>query len=178
VKLSSLRRAIGFVPQDTSLFHRTIEENIRYSNPDATDQEIKKAAKEALADDFIKVLPNGYDTLVGERGVKLSGGQRQRIAIARAFLKDAPILILDEATSSLDSESEHSIQLSLGKLMKGRTVIAIAHRLSTLKQMDRIIMIEQGEIVEDDTPANLLKKTHGLFKKMWDHQVKGFIIDD
>jgi len=178
VTLESLRRTIAFVPQDTSLFHRTIRENISYSNPDATDAEVKNAAKLAQADGFIDKFPNGYDTLVGERGLKLSGGQRQRIAIARAFLKNAPILILDEATSSLDSESEHEIQLSLEKLMKGRTVIAIAHRLSTLKKMDRLVIIENGKIVEDGSTDELLKKKDGIFKNMWDHQVKGFIIDE
>ncbi len=175
--LESLRKAIAFVPQDTSLFHRTIKENIGYSKPDATDEEIIKAAKSAQADEFIKKLPQGYDTLVGERGVKLSGGQRQRIAIARAFLKDAPILILDEATSSLDSHSEYAIQKSLDTLMKNRTVIAIAHRLSTLKKMDRIIFIENGKIIEDGSPQELLQKPNGLFKKMWEHQVKGFIVE-
>jgi len=178
VTLESLRSSIAFVPQDTSLFHRTIKENINYSNPDATDSEIKHATKSAQADEFIEKLPNRYDTLVGERGLKLSGGQRQRIAIARAFLKNAPILVLDEATSSLDSESENAIQLSLEKLMKGRTVIAIAHRLSTLKKMDRIIIIDNGSIVEDGSPEALLRKSDGLFKKLWSHQVEGFIIDE
>lgn len=178
VTLESLRRAIAFVPQDTSLFHRTILENIRYSSPESSDLEIKHAARLAQADKFIEDLPEGYNTLVGERGVKLSGGQRQRIAIARAFLKNAPILILDEATSSLDSESEHAIQTSLEGLMKDKTVIAIAHRLSTLKKMDRIVIIEDGKIVEDGVPENLLKKNNGIFKNMWDHQVKGFIIDE
>lgn len=178
VTLESLRRVIAFVPQDTSLFHRTIKENISYSNPGATDVEIKHAAKSAQAEEFIEKLPNGYETLVGERGVKLSGGQRQRIAIARAFLKDAPILILDEATSSLDSQSEQAIQDSLKKLMKDRTVIAIAHRLSTLKEMDRIIVIADGKVIEDGPPDELLKKQNGHFKVMWDHQVKGFIVDD
>src|SRR6185437_5619174 len=120
----------------------------------------------------------GYDTLVGERGLKLSGGQRQRIAIARAFLKDAPIVILDEATSSLDSESEHMIQESIETLMTDRTVIAIAHRLSTLKKMDRIVVIENGKIFEDGTPDELLAKPKGLFKRLWDHQVNGFIVDE
>lgn len=177
VTLENLRKAIAFVPQDTSLFHRSIRENIGYSNPSAADAKIFTAAKQAQAHEFIKALPDGYETLVGERGVKLSGGQRQRVAIARAFLKNAPILILDEATSSLDSESEHAIQMSLDKLMKGRTVIAIAHRLSTLKKMDRIVFIEDGKIIEDGAPEDLLKKDNGLFKKMWDHQVKGFIVD-
>src|SRR5579859_6863145 len=178
VTLESLRHNIAFVPQDTSLFHRTIRENIQYSNPQATEAEIIEAAKLAQAHDFIEKLPKKYDTLVGERGVKLSGGQRQRIAIARAFLKNAPILLLDEATSSLDSESEHAIQVSLEHLMKGRTVIAIAHRLSTLKEMDRIIIIDNGKIVEDGAPQTLLAKKNGIFKHMWDHQVKGFIVDE
>jgi ATP-binding cassette subfamily B protein len=178
VTLESLRRAIAFVPQDTSLFHRTIRENIRYSNPHATDAEVEHAAKLAQAQSFINRLPQGYETLVGERGVKLSGGQRQRIAIARAFLKNAPILILDEATSSLDSESEHAIQVSLEELMKDRTVIAIAHRLSTLKKMDRIIIIEDGKIVEDGSPETLLQKSDGIFKNMWDHQISGFLVDE
>lgn len=177
ITLESLRSSIAFVPQDTSLFHRTIQENIRYSSPDSTKEDVISASKAALADEFIDALPNGYETLVGERGVKLSGGQRQRIAIARAFLKNAPILVLDEATSSLDSQSEHAIQLSLEKLMKGRTVIAIAHRLSTLKKMDRIVVIENGKIVEDGNPDSLLQKTNGIFKNMWEHQVKGFIVD-
>jgi len=178
ITLESLRKSIAFVPQDTSLFHRTIKENISYSNPDATDEEIKRAAKFANADQFIESLPKGYETLVGERGVKLSGGQRQRIAIARAFLKNAPILVLDEATSSLDSESEHLIQESLEKLMKERTVIAIAHRLSTLKKMDRLVVIKSGKIIEDGNPDKLIKKPDGVFKNMWDHQVKGFIVDE
>lgn len=178
VTLKSLRRAIAFVPQDTSLFHRTIRENIGYSKPGASLKEIKRSSGLAQASQFIEKLPQGYETLVGERGVKLSGGQRQRVAIARAFLKNAPILILDEATSSLDSESEHAIQMSLDKLMKGRTVIAIAHRLSTLKKMDRIVFIEDGKIIEDGPPEELIKKPEGLFKKMWDHQVKGFIVDE
>lgn len=178
VTLESLRSSIALVPQDTSLFHRTIRENISYGSQEATGEEIKHAAKLAQAHEFIESLPKGYETLVGERGVKLSGGQRQRVAIARAFLKDAPILVLDEATSSLDSESEQAIQLSLGRLMKDRTVIAIAHRLSTLKSMNRIVIIEDGKIVEDGTPENLLKKSHGIFKNMWEHQVKGFILDE
>jgi ATP-binding cassette subfamily B protein len=178
VTLESLRRAIAFVPQDTSLFHRTVKENIRYSNPHATDEEVIRAATLAQAHAFIEQLPDGYGTLVGERGVKLSGGQRQRVAIARAFLKNAPILVLDEATSSLDSESEHAIQESLEELMKNRTVIAIAHRLSTLKKMDRIIIIENGAIVEDGDPETLLHKHEGIFKNMWEHQVKGFIGDE
>ena len=178
VTLESLRKAIAFVPQDTSLFHRTIKENIQYGSPQTSDEDISKAAKLSHADEFIQKLPQGYDTLVGERGVKLSGGQRQRIAIARAFLKNSPIVVLDEATSSLDSHSEHAIQESIEKLMKERTVIAIAHRLSTLKEMDRIVVLENGQIVEDGTPEALLKKENGIFKQLWDHQVNGFLIDE
>ncbi|MBI2051500.1 ABC transporter ATP-binding protein [Candidatus Roizmanbacteria bacterium] len=178
VTLDTLRRAIAFVPQDTSLFHRSIFDNIRYSKPDATKEEVVDAAKKAQADKFIRRLKRGYGTVVGERGVKLSGGQRQRIAIARAFLKDSPILVLDEATSSLDSESEKAIQESLAVLMRGRTVIAIAHRLSTLKEMSRIVVIEEGKIVEDGRPEDLLKKIKGFFKNLWDHQVSGFILDE
>lgn len=178
ITLESLRKAIAYVPQDTFLFHRTIHENIRYGSPHATFEEVKHAAKLAQADAFIEKLPQKYETLVGERGVKLSGGQRQRISIARAFLKNAPIVILDEATSSLDSESEHAIQQSLEKLMQGRTVIAIAHRLSTLKKMNRIIVIESGKIVEDGDPNELLKQPKSIFKSMWNHQVRGFILDE
>ncbi|HEX8931892.1 MAG TPA: ABC transporter ATP-binding protein, partial [Patescibacteria group bacterium] len=178
VTLESLRKNIAFVPQDTSLFHRSIKENIRYSNPQATYEDVQNAAKLANALEFIEKLPKGFETLVGERGVKLSGGQRQRIAIARAFLKNAPILILDEATSSLDSESEHQIQLSLDQLMHAKTVIAIAHRLSTLKKMDRVIVIKNGKIIEDGNPDNLLQQKNSIFKRMWDHQVKGFIVDE
>jgi ATP-binding cassette, subfamily B, bacterial len=178
VTLESLRKVIAFVPQDTSLFHRSVRENICYSSPEATEEEIVAAAKSAQAHEFIESLPKKYETLVGERGVKLSGGQRQRIAIARAFLRNAPILILDEATSSLDTESEQAIQESLKKLIKKGTVIAIAHRLSTLKEMDRIVIIEDGKIVEEGSPSALLKKQDGVFKGMWEHQVQGFILDE
>lgn len=178
ITLESLRKAIAFVPQDTSLFHRTIRENIQYGSPDTFEQDIVAASDVSQASGFINDLPEGYETLVGERGVKLSGGQRQRIAVARAFLKDAPIIILDEATSSLDSESERAIQQAIETLMQDKTVIAIAHRLSTLKKMDRIIVIEDGEIKEDGTPDALLQKKNGLFKTLWDHQVNGFIVDE
>lgn len=178
VNLDSLRRSISYVPQDTSLFHRTIRENIQYGSPNAAIEDIERVADLARAHSFIVKLPQGYDTLVGERGVKLSGGQRQRIALARAFMKDSPILILDEATSSLDSESEREIQKALAQLMKGRTVIAIAHRLSTLKKMDRIILIDDGTVVEDGAPSDLLKRTDGAFKRLWTHQMSGFLIDD
>jgi ATP-binding cassette subfamily B protein len=178
VKLESLRRNIAYVPQDTSLFHRSIRENIQYGSRDAQIEDIERFADLARAHSFIVKLKDGYDTIVGERGVRLSGGQRQRIALARAFMKDAPILILDEATSSLDSESEREIQKALSQLMKGRTVIAIAHRLSTLKEMDRILLIEDGHIIEDGAPSVLLKKEGGAFKSLWEHQVSGFIVDE
>lgn len=158
VRQESLRAQIAVIPQDTTLFNRTIMENIRYGNVNASDEDVKKAAKQAYADEFIRELPKGYDSKVGERGVMLSGGERQRIAIARAILKDAPILILDEATSALDSESEQYIQKSLKKLMKGKTVIAIAHRLSTLKEMDRLVVMDKGKIAEEGTHEELLAK--------------------
>ena len=157
VQQESLRAHIAVIPQDTALFNRTIMENIRYGNIKATDEDVIKAAKSAYADGFIKKLPHGYDSKVGERGVMLSGGERQRIAIARAILKNAPILILDEATSALDSESEQYIQKSLKKLMKGKTVIAIAHRLSTLKEMGRLVVMNNGKILEEGTHDELLK---------------------
>ena len=174
VTLESLREAIGLVPQDSALFHRTIRENIRYGKADATDAEVEEAARKAQAHDFIVALPQGYETLVGERGIKLSGGQRQRIGIARAILKAAPILVLDEATSSLDSESESEIQKALTNLMEGKTVIAIAHRLSTIKEMDRIIVLEKGTMAEDGKHEDLLK-TGGTYARLWAHQAGGFL---
>ncbi len=175
VTQASLREQIAYVPQEPLLFHRSVRENIAYSRPDATDTEIEKAAKKAGAYDFIVKLQDGFDTLVGERGVKLSGGQRQRIAIARAILKDAPILVLDEATSALDSESEALIQKSLETLMKNRTSIVIAHRLSTIAKLDRIIVLENGRIVEDDSHDQLLDKKRGVYAKLWARQSGGFI---
>ncbi len=169
-----LRRAISYVPQEPLLFHRSIRENIGYGKENATEEEVIEAAKRARAHEFILSLPQGYDTLVGERGVKLSGGERQRVAIARAMLKPAPILILDEATSSLDSISETAIQEALGELMNGKTTIAIAHRLSTIRQMDRIIVMDEGDIVEDGTHAELLAKK-GTYFELWNHQTAGFI---
>jgi ATP-binding cassette subfamily B protein len=177
VTQDSLREAMAVVPQEPLLFHRSIRENIAYGKPDATDEEVVRAAEMAQAHDFIEVLPQGYDTLVGERGVKLSGGQRQRIAIARAMLKDALILILDEATSSLDSESEVAVQKALHTLMEKKTVIAIAHRLSTLREMDRILVLEKGTIIEDGTHAVLLKKG-GLYASLWKHQAGGFLQEE
>lgn len=176
VTQDSLRAAIAVVPQEPALFHRTISENIAYGKPDATDEEVIAVAKKAYAHDFIATLPLGYDTLVGERGVKLSGGQKQRIAIARAMLKDAPILVLDEATSALDSESEVEIQKALHVLMAGKTVIAIAHRLSTLREMDRIIVLENGVIAEDGTHDSLLTYG-GTYARLWAHQAGGFLED-
>ncbi len=169
-----LRRSIAYVPQEPLLFHRTIRENIAYGNPSATDEQVEDAAKKAYAHEFIQTLPQGYGTMVGERGVKLSGGQRQRIAIARALLKNAPILVLDEATSALDSESEKLIQAALWELMKGRTAIVIAHRLSTIQKMDRIIVLDHGDITEDGSHQQLL--THkGTYAALWAHQSGGFI---
>ncbi|MES2966768.1 MAG: ABC transporter ATP-binding protein [Patescibacteria group bacterium] len=176
VTQDSLRSTIAVVPQEPALFHRSIRENIVYGKPDATHDEVVAVAKKAQAHDFIVSLPEGYETLVGERGVKLSGGQKQRVAIARAMLKDAPILILDEATSALDSESEVEIQKALHVLMSGKTVIAVAHRLSTLREMDRIIVLQEGKIIEDGTHETL-KDAGGIYAKLWNHQAGGFIID-
>ncbi|MBY0293915.1 ABC transporter ATP-binding protein/permease [Patescibacteria group bacterium] len=177
VTQDSLREAIAFVPQEPILFHRTLMENIRYGRRDATDEEVYEAAKKAHCHEFIAQLKDGYDTYVGERGVKLSGGERQRVAIARAILKNAPILILDEATSSLDSESEALIQDALQTLMQGKTVIVIAHRLSTIMKMDRIVVIEQGKVVATGTHEELLEQK-GLYQKLWSIQAGGFITDD
>jgi len=174
VTQDSLREQIAVVPQEPLLFHRSIRENIAYGKPDATENEIMAVARQAQAHDFIRELPEGYDTLVGERGVKLSGGQKQRVAIARAMLKDAPILVLDEATSALDSESEVAIQKALHRLMEGKTVVAIAHRLSTLREMDRIIVLENGKIVEDGS-HDALVEYGGVYARLWEHQAGGFL---
>lgn len=174
VKQDSLRQNISVIPQDTSLFHRTIMDNIRYSNPDALDSSVIKAAQDAFCHEFIEKLPDGYNTLVGERGIKLSGGQRQRIAIARSMLKDAPILILDEATSALDSVTERYIQDSMSNLMYNKTTIVIAHRLSTLAKMDRILIFDKGKIIEDGSHDDLIKKK-GHYWRMWNMQAGGFL---
>ena len=178
VTQESLRKNISLVPQDPVLFHRTLAENIAYGKRDATRQEIERAATLAHCDEFIKNLPHGLETHVGERGIKLSGGERQRVAIARAILKNAPILILDEATSSLDSPSEMLIQDALDALMSGKTTIAIAHRLSTIQRMDRIIVIDNGEIVEQGSHDELLSKENSLYKKLWTLQAGGFLNED
>jgi len=164
------------VPQEIALFHRSIMENIRYGRPDASDEEVIAAARHAYCDDFIRELPDGYDTMVGERGIRLSGGQRQRLGIARAFLKNAPILILDEATSALDTQSELEIQLALEDLVQGRTVLAVAHRLSTVSNFDRIVVLVDGEIVEDGNPAEL-RRRGGVFDRMWRLQADSLVVE-
>lgn len=174
VTQESLRAAISIIPQDTALFHRSLMDNIRYGNLTASEDAVHEAARLAHAHDFITMLPDGYNTMVGERGIKLSGGQRQRIAIARAILKNAPILLLDEATSALDSESEKMIQDSLKTLMQGKTVIAIAHRLSTIATMDRLVVMDRGAIVEDGPHGGLLA-ARGLYARLWAMQSGGFI---
>lgn len=174
VTQESLRQQMAIVPQQPQLFHRSIRDNIAFARPDAADDEIIEAAKQAYAWEFIEKLPQGLDTMVGERGVKLSGGQCQRIAIARAILADPRILLLDEATSALDSETEKYIQQAIANLLKGRTSIVIAHRLSTIMRMDRIVVMEHGEIVEDGNHADLLKH-HGMYANLWKHQSGGYI---
>ncbi|MFA5070171.1 MAG: ABC transporter ATP-binding protein [Patescibacteria group bacterium] len=175
VTQKSLRRQISLVPQDPILFHRSLRDNIRYGRPEATDNEVIRAAKVAHCHEFIVNLAEGYETHVGERGIKLSSGERQRVAIARAILYNAPILVLDEATSSLDSESERLIQDALDELMKNKTVLAIAHRLSTIKKMDRIIVIDGGRITEEGAHNQLIKKRNGIYKNLWQLQAGGFI---
>lgn len=172
-----LRSMIAYVPQEPLLFHRSLQENISYGRRNATDKEIDIVSRQAHADEFIKTLPDGYDTLVGERGVKLSGGQRQRVAIARAMIKNAPILVLDEATSALDSESEALIQDALWKLMEGRTTIVIAHRLSTIQKMDRILVMDKGTIIEAGTHKELLRQ-NGTYTHLWNRQTGGFLEED
>jgi ATP-binding cassette subfamily B protein len=177
VPQAALRRVIAYVPQEPSMFHRSLADNIRVGRPGASDADVRRAAALAHAADFIEALPLGYDTLVGERGVKLSGGQRQRIAIARAILKDAPILILDEATSSLDSESEAAIQDALLTLLAGRTALVIAHRLSTVRRMDELIVLDRGAIVERGTHEALLAD-NGIYAGLWMHQSGGFLAEN
>jgi ATP-binding cassette subfamily B protein len=173
----SLRGQIALVAQDPVLFHRSLAENIAYGRPGASMAEIERAARLANAHDFIVRQPKGYATLVGERGVKLSGGERQRVALARAFLADAPILILDEATSSLDSESEALIQEAMERLMAGRTAIVIAHRLSTVRMLDRILVFEHGRVVEEGTHEELVQQMGGVYKRLFERQALGLLPD-
>lgn len=178
VTQNSLRAAITFIPQEPALFNRTLLENVSYGKPDADFKEVRAAAKKAAADEFIMATDKKYDSMVGDRGIKLSGGQKQRVAIARAFLKNAPVLILDEATSALDSETESVIQKSFEELSRGRTTIVIAHRLSTLRHMDRIVVIDQGKIVESGPHNTLIKKKGGIYAKLWQMQTSGFLQED
>jgi ATP-binding cassette subfamily B protein len=173
----SLHRQLSLIPQDPNLFHRTLMENIRYGRLDATEEEVMEAARKAHAHDFVTQIKDKYDALVGERGVKLSGGQRQRIAIARVVVKNAPILILDEATSSLDSITEQAIQETLDEVMRGKTVIVVAHRLSTIAHLDRILVFDGGHIVEDGSHAELLAR-RGAYYRLWSRQAGGFFLDD
>jgi ATP-binding cassette subfamily B protein len=170
----ALHAQLSLIPQDPSLFHRSLKENIRYGRIEASDAEVESAARRAHAHEFIDQIPEKYESMVGERGVKLSGGQRQRIAIARVILKDAPVLILDEATSSLDSITEKSIQNSLNEVMQGKTVIVVAHRLSTIANLDRILVFDEGRIIEDGRPADLIAK-QGSYYRLWSRQADGFL---
>ncbi|MFG3510109.1 ABC transporter ATP-binding protein [Streptomyces sp. NPDC047821] len=176
LRQADLRGLIAYVPQDPAMFHRTLRENIAFARPDATDAEIRRAAEAAHVTEFADALPDGFDTMVGERGVKLSGGQRQRVALARAILRDAPILLLDEATSALDSESEILVQDALWRLMDGRTALVVAHRLSTVATMDRLVVLDRGRIVEQGTHQELLV-ADGSYAKLWKHQSGGFLDD-
>lgn len=176
LRQADLRSLIAYVPQDPAMFHRTLRENIAFARPDATEAEIRRAAEAAHVTEFTDALPDGFDTMVGERGVKLSGGQRQRVALARAILRDAPILLLDEATSALDSESEILVQEALWRLMEGRTALVVAHRLSTVANMDRLVVLDRGRIVEHGTHQELLA-SEGAYAKLWQHQSGGFLDD-
>jgi len=182
VKQASLRAQIAIVQQEPLLFHRSLAENIAYARPSASRAEIMRAAQLANADEFIAGLPHGYDTLVGERGVKLSGGERQRVAIARAFLADAPVLIFDEATSSLDSESEALIQQAMERLMVGRTTLVVAHRLSTVRSLDRLLVLDKGRIVEEGSHDALIRLDRGLYRRLFERQAleltKGLLADE
>ena len=176
LRQADLRSQIAYVPQDPAMFHRSLRDNIAFARPDATEAEIYQAAEAAHVTEFVAGLPDGYDTMVGERGVKLSGGQRQRVALARAILRDAPILLLDEATSALDSESEILVQEALWRLMEGRTALVVAHRLSTVAGMDQLIVLDRGRIIEQGTHHELLG-SHGAYAKLWQHQSGGFLTD-
>ncbi|MFD3944733.1 ABC transporter ATP-binding protein [Streptomyces sp. NPDC058579] len=176
LRQTELRGQISYVPQDPAMFHRSLRDNIAFARPDATEAEIRRAAEAAHVTEFADALPEGFDTMVGERGVKLSGGQRQRVALARAILRDAPILLLDEATSALDSESEILVQDALWRLMEGRTALVVAHRLSTVATMDRLVVLDRGQIIEQGTHQELLA-TGGAYAKLWQHQSGGFLDD-
>lgn len=176
ISQADLRSLIAYVPQDPAMFHRTLRDNIAFGRPGATDAEIRRASDAAHVTEFVDALPAGFDTIVGERGIKLSGGQRQRVALARAILRDAPILLLDEATSALDSESEILVQHALWQLMEGRTALVVAHRLSTVARMDRLVVLDGGRIVEQGSHAELLV-SQGTYAALWEHQSGGFLDD-
>jgi len=175
MKLEFLRKHVGFVMQDNMLFHDSILDNIRFAKPGASKDAVIRAARKAQAHDFIKTLKGGYDTIVGERGVKLSGGQKQRIALARVFLADPPVLVLDEATSALDSKTEHALQAALEGVMKDRTTIVIAHRLSTVMGADEILVMDKGRVVDRGTHAQLIRRKDGLYKEYWKIQAGGYM---
>ncbi|WP_424216305.1 ABC transporter ATP-binding protein (plasmid) [Streptomyces sp. BI20] len=177
IRQADLRSLIAYVPQEPAMFHRTLRENIAFARPGATDAEVRRAAEAAHVTEFVDALPDGFDTLVGERGVKLSGGQRQRVALARAILRDAPVLLLDEATSALDSESELLVQDALWRLMEGRTALVVAHRLSTVAGMDRLVVLDKGTVLEQGTHAELLER-EGPYARLWHHQSGGFLTED
>jgi ATP-binding cassette subfamily B protein len=176
LRQADLRRQIAYVPPDPAMFHRSLRENIAFARPGATEAEIHRAAEAAHVAEFVEGLPDGYDTMVGERGVKLSGGQRQRVALARAILRDAPILLLDEATSALDSESEILVQKALWRLMEGRTALVVAHRLSTVAGMDQLVVLDRSRIIEQGTHHELLA-AKGAYARLWQPQSGGFLTD-